>query len=181
MRVEILSSSLPSCYQPQMISPQTSRVRRRQQAIYEHGERYPPFVDRIMERYSLFCLIPQAVSKACKGKEDTKEGSRAYKGKEIPIISSPNAIIDPYTMMVLCFYATVTNSAMMTSRRPPNITCLTVLSGNVHGAIRRPSRLDRGPLCCWWPQREWVFGVLRGRQGIKVSRQYLLAIRGSFL
>ena len=123
-----------------------------------------------MERYSLLRLIPQAVSEARKGKEDTKESSRAYEGEEIPIISSPNAIIDPYTMMVLCFYATVTHSAMVTSRRPPDITCLTVLSGNVHGPIRRPSRLDRRPLCRRWPQREWVFGVLRGRQGMKVSR-----------
>ena len=137
-------------------------------------------MNRIIERYSLFCPISQAVSEAGEGKEDTKEGSRAYKGKEIPIISSPNAIINPYTMMVLCFYATVTNSAMVTSRRPPNITCLTVFSGDVHGAIRRPSRLYRGPLCCWWPQRQWVFRVLRGRQGMKVSRQYLVAVRESF-
>lgn len=103
------------------------------------------------------------MSETGEGEKDAKEGARADKRKEIPIISSPDAIIDPYTMMVLCFNAAVTYSAMMTSRRPPNITCLTVLGGNVHGAIRRTGRLDRSPLCRRWPQREWVVRVLRGR------------------
>lgn len=138
-------------------------------------------MDGIAERYSLFRLISQAVSQAGEGEEYTKEGARADKGKKIPIIPSPNAIIDPYAMMILRFYAAVAYSTMMTSWRSPNITCLTILCGNVHSAIGRPCRLYCSPLCGRWPQREWIVRVLRGREWMEVSRQYLAAVRESVL
>ena len=133
--VQILSGGFPSRSQPQMVTPKASRVRRGQQAIYEHGEWNSTLVNSFIKRYSSFCLVPQAVSETGEGKEDTKDGAKAHKGKEIPIISSPNAIVDPHTMMVLGFYAAVTYSAVVTSRRPPKVTGLTILCGNVHCAI----------------------------------------------
>ncbi len=99
------------------------------------------------------------MSEAGEHEENAKEGARAHKREEIPVVSSSNAVIDPYTMMVLCFYAAVTYSAMMTSWRPPDVACLTVLCGNVHGAIQRPGRLNCSPLCGRWPQAEGVIGI----------------------
>ena len=120
-------------------------------------------MDRISKRYSLFCLVLQAVSEAGKHKEDTKKGARAHKGEKIPIISSSDTTVDPYTMVVLSFYAAVADSAMVTSWWPPNVACLAVLCRDVHGAIWCPGRLYGRPLCRRWPQSEWVFGFLGGR------------------
>lgn len=180
MRVQILPSSLSSGNQPQMVAPETSRVRRGQQAIYEHSERYPPLMYRITERYSLFPLISQAVSETGEREEDTEKGARAHEGEKIPVVSSSDAVVDPYTMVVLCFYAAITYSAMVTSRWPPNIARLTVLCRYVHGAIGSPSRLYRSPLCSGRPQSERVVRVFRGRYRVEISRQNLSVVREDF-
>ena len=120
-------------------------------------------MDRITKRHSLFRLVSQAVSEAGKHEEDTKKGARAHKGEEIPVVSSSDATVDPYTMVVLSFYAAVTYSAMVTSWWPPNVACLAVLGGDVHSTIRCPGRLYGRPLCSRWPQSEWVIRFLSRR------------------
>ena len=116
-----------------MITPQTSRIWRNKKSIDEHGEGHPPMIYRLTKADFLVRLIPKAMPEAGESKEHPKEGAKTDKGKEIPVVAPPDAIIQPDTMMILSFDTIVANSAMMATRRPPYIAGLAVLGRDVHG------------------------------------------------
>lgn len=75
------------------------------------------------------------MTKAAKGEENAKKGSRRYECEEVAVISPPHAIVDPYTVMILRFDAIITRSTVMASRRPPDITRLAIFRGHIHGRV----------------------------------------------
>ena len=84
-------------------------------------------------------LILQDVPKAPEDEENSKQGPRAHEGKEVSIVSSSHAIVDPYAMVVLGLYAIVTYSAVVTPWRSPNVTGLAILGWDVHSCVSSPS------------------------------------------
>ena len=78
----------------------------------------------------------ETVPKTSKREEEAKDGARAYESNKIPIIASADAIVDPYTVVVLCLYAVVADPAMVTAWRPPDVASLAVFGRNIHRSSR---------------------------------------------
>ena len=84
-------------------------------------------------------------------KIETEQCARTHKAKEVAVVATANAIVDPHAMMILGFDTTVADSAVMTSRWAPYIAGLAVFSWDVQGSIESTSGFNRGPLRQrWW-------------------------------
>jgi hypothetical protein len=61
--------------------------------------------------------------------------SGEYKREEIPIIPTSHTVVEPYTMVIAVFYATIAYSTMGRARRSPYSTCRAVFGRYVVGVL----------------------------------------------
>ena len=137
MRGDVLSSGLTPCHEPEMISPKTSGIGHRKYTVNNHCEGHVVMLDGAPEREVVIGGIFQAVTEATEYKVKPQQRACAYKAEEIAIVSSPDTIIDPHTVMIQALNAIVADPAMMASWRPPNVAGLTIFSRHVHSGVRR--------------------------------------------
>lgn len=112
------------------------------------------------------------MSEACKSEKDSQKGTGADKGEEVPVIAPANAVVEPNTVVILSVYAVVADTAVVATRRSPDVAGFAILYRYFHGCVRRARRLDPGPRSRRRRQGEWV---VRGwsRHGVKVARKNL--------
>jgi hypothetical protein len=67
--------------------------------------------------------------------QEAQKSERANKNKEVTVVATANAVVDPDTVMVLRLDTVVTDAAMMGARRAPDIAAFAVLCWNFHGCI----------------------------------------------
>lgn len=120
--VEIFSSCLSSGHQEQVISPKAGWVRCDQETVDKHGKGDSAFLNGGAKGKLILSTIGQTVTQAGEHQQQTQERGRCDKGKEVAVVPSANAIVEPHTVMVQGFNAIVADSTMITSWRSPDIT-----------------------------------------------------------
>jgi len=136
VRVEILTGSLSSCHQEEVVAPEAHWVRRNDDTIDHHSKRNAPLVYSVRKTLVFLGLPNKQVGQACPKKKQADQSARTDEDKEIAIIAASNAVVEPDTVMVLCLDTVVTNTTMMGARRAPNIAAFAVLCGYLHSCVR---------------------------------------------
>lgn len=76
-------------------------------------------------------------------------------------------------MVVLCLDAIVTETAMVSARRPPQIACLTEFCWDLHRGRAGLGGLDKNPIVGWRCYPQWIFVLSSRGVLVQVARQYL--------
>ena len=132
MRVEELSGRLAPRHQVHVVGHQRGRIQERQKAVDDHGEWYPEVADGLAEGHILLILVYGELPQRGADEVHGEKGGRRHEGKEVSVVPPPDTVVNPNAMVVLGFHAVVTDAAMMGSGRPPEVTRLTVLRGDLH-------------------------------------------------
>jgi hypothetical protein len=77
-------------------------------------------------------LVRNAMSKTCKGQECTEKCTRGDKSEKVSIVATPDAIVQPNAMVIECFDTIIADSAVIASRRSPDIAGLAEFDRYVH-------------------------------------------------
>lgn len=75
------------------------------------------------------------MSEACKSEEDSQKGTGADKGEEVAVVAPANAVVEPNTVVILSVYAVVTDTAVVATRRSPDVAGFAVLYRYFHGCV----------------------------------------------
>lgn len=134
--VEEFVSCLSAEDQEQMVAPQRHGIHESQDAIEEHCKRYTILIDGTRPGRVIMATPRSHMTNAGSEKVDSKKGSRSYKEEEIAVVASADTIIQPDTVVILCFDTVVTYAAVVTSRWSPDVTALTVLGRNLKETVR---------------------------------------------
>ena len=168
----VLSSGLAASHQEEMIHPQRCWIWHRHSCIEDHGERNPPYIDRFPKADPLSRLIDQHVRQARAEEEKAKHGDKADEAEKIPVVATSDTVIQPDAVVVQIFHAVVTSSAVVTSGWPPDVTCPTVLNGNIHGTCHT-RLLYHNPFGHWGPEIERIGRRVRLGHQVQITGQNL--------
>ena len=104
VRIEILSRSLTSCNQAEMVAEQRARIWQCKNGIDEHCECHPffgPPCERLPKAYAILVGVYRDV-RQCEGyKHQRHHRAEADICEEVAIISPSNAVVEPHTVMIL--------------------------------------------------------------------------------
>lgn len=133
MGVEVLSGSLTPRHKKDVIPGQSRGIEKGNKAVYDHGKCYPEVTDGRTEGYVLPVHVDDDLCQ--RDAEEIRRGNHTTrdKCKEEPVVTPPNAVVDPDTVMVLCLNAVVAKATVMGSRWTPDVARLAVLCGHLHG------------------------------------------------
>jgi hypothetical protein len=81
-------------------------------------------------------------------------------GEEVAVVSTSDAVIEPDAVVILSLDAVVADSTVVTSRWPPDIAGLAVLSGDFHSSSGRLSGLYHRPIVHGWSESKRIFGLI---------------------
>ena len=82
-----------------------------------------------------------------KRKKDEREYcSPTHEGEEVPVVSAPDAVVEPDAVVVRGLDAVVAHPTVVGSRGPPDVAGFTVLGRYLHRCGRRLCRLDERPI-----------------------------------
>lgn len=103
-------------------------------------------VDRCAKGYILTMLIHKKLDKAGGHGEEAQHHARRDEGEEESIVALPNAIVDPHAVVVMTVDAVVAESAVMPTRRSPDVTGPAMFDWHLHSSRFRLGRLDQSPV-----------------------------------
>ena len=78
--------------------------------------------------------INQDLCETGSSKVETHNRSSCDEGEEVAVVATTDAIIEPYTVMVLRLDAIIAYSAVVASRWAPDIAGLAILDRHLHGS-----------------------------------------------
>lgn len=132
MRVEVFASGLAPGHQKDVVSCKRSRVQERQEPIKDHGKWYAEVIDRVAKADMVLLPVHQNLCQGGADKVQSKNGCRADEGEKITVVATTNAVVEPYTVMVLGLNTVVAQAAVMSAWRTPQLACLAVLDRDLH-------------------------------------------------
>lgn len=132
MRVKVFASSLAAGHQKDMVSCKSSWVQKRQKPIKDHGKWHAEVIDRVAKAGMVAVLVHQYLCQGGADKVQGKYGCRADEGEKIAVVATANAVVEPYTVMVLGLNTVVAQAAMMSAWRTPQLARLAVLDRDLH-------------------------------------------------
>lgn len=86
------------------------------------------------ERDVVLRFIRDALSETRKGQVNAEKCTRGDERKEIAIIATANAIVQPDAVVIQCFDTIIAYSAVITSRWSPDVAGFAVFDRNVHSS-----------------------------------------------
>lgn len=86
------------------------------------------------------------MSQAGEGQQKPEHSTSSDKTKEISVVASAHAVVEPDTVMIQRLNTVVANSAVVTSRGSPDVTRFAVLDRYVHGGSLRSRKSNHDPI-----------------------------------
>ena len=155
-----------------MVHPQSSRIRKGEKAVNEHGKRNSALVNSRGYCNVVLVLVRKDMSQAGERKQESEKGARADKTEEEAVVPSSYAVVDPDTVVIQSLYTIVAYPAVITPRRAPDIACLAVFDRDVHCGGLGCRQSDHDPVVGGWPNSKRVFVVSR-RERMYITREDL--------
>ena len=115
-----------------MITPEGEGVRRGNESINEPGKCSLVFVDGAAESDLLTSRMQGKMCNAGTDEKKPENGRRGYKGEEIAVIPSANAVVQPHAVMILRFDTVIADTTMMGSRWTPDVAGFAVFRWHFH-------------------------------------------------
>lgn len=132
--VEVFSCRFAPGNKEKVISHQSRRICRAKNTVDHHGEWYTEMAYRRPKGNVLSIHINQDLCETGSSKVETHNRSSCDEGEEVAVVATTDAIIEPYTVMVLRLDAIIAYSAVVASRWAPDIAGLAILDRHLHGS-----------------------------------------------
>lgn len=168
--VEIFSRGLATANQEQVVRPQGSRVGHRNDTVDHHGPRYAPLGDGRPKRNSFAVHIEENVRETGSNQKQGENRTRAHKGKEVAIVASAYAVVQPNTVVIQCLDTVVTDTTVVATRRAPDGTGFAVLDRYVHGSNVGRGQFDHDPVVRGRANGQRIIGGIHRRHRVDISR-----------
>ena len=82
----------------------------------------------------LLILVDYKLDETKAEEEEPEDCTGCNEGEEISVIAASNAVVEPDTVMILGLDAVIAYSAMVSSRRTPDIASLAILGRDFHSS-----------------------------------------------
>ena len=115
-----------------MITPEGERVRCGNESINEASKCSLVFMDGAAELDMLTSRMQGKMCNAGTDKKKSENGGRCDKGKEIAVIPSTDTVVQPYTVMILCFDTVIADTTVMGSRWSPDVASFAIFRWHFH-------------------------------------------------
>lgn len=145
VRIQVLSRCLAASHQEKMVQGQAEGVGSPENCIDTHSKRNAPFGDGIAKCGSVSRSPHEHVYQTSDQEVHAKKCGGHDKCEKVAIVSSTNAVVEPYAVMILRLDTVVTDTTVMGSRRSPDIAALTELGWDFHGCVSAGCRNDHDP------------------------------------
>lgn len=132
--IQELACRLTACHQEHVVAHQRRWIQKPDKSVDYHGEWHGIVIDSLGE-CDLFVI--HVDENLCEGRADEvhcKQGRGGDEGEEVAIVAAPDAVVEPYTVVVGGLDTVVAHAAVVRTWRTPNLACLTILGRDLHGS-----------------------------------------------
>lgn len=94
-------------------------------------------VDGLAKGNVVLVRVDNELRKAYANQVEGEDGGRCDKGEEVSVVALADAVIQPHAMVIVRLDAVIAKTAVVGTRRPPDVARPAVLDGKLHGGSRR--------------------------------------------
>jgi hypothetical protein len=132
VRVHVLSCGLATTHEEEVIAHEGGGIGEGDEREDEEGKRPAEVIDSVAKGDGLTMLVHEDLYKTSCHSIEAQQRPGGDEGKEKSVVALADAVVDPYTVVVVALYTVVTQSAMVPTRRSPDVACPTVLHWHFH-------------------------------------------------